>query len=388
MSGSDLLWLLLPVAATAGWYAGRRGLSKAESTYAEYSKRFHRELNQLFSASDENIDYLDQLTDSDNDAAQTQIALGNLFRYQGQIDRAIAIHENLANKDSLEPTVRAKAQLELANDYDSAGLLDRSESALLALIASSELQSEACSALLRLHERQQDWATAIDVARQWQQLSGQSKSKQISHYYCELALHEHSIGRDSAAQQLANDALTHWPDNARAIIFLATMALESGEYAKAIDFYDKVENMRPELMPVIIDQHYQALQKVGDPSQLELFIQRIQSQRNAYSVIRKTRDVLASLRGASVADRFFKDQILKRPSLKGLRDWGHDQLELSKPGEQEKVRVICELLDALAEDKPLYRCQSCGFEGNVMHWRCPGCGSWDTVSTIIGVEGE
>jgi lipopolysaccharide biosynthesis regulator YciM len=91
---------------------------------------------------------------------------------------------------------------------------------------------------------------------------------------------------------------------------------------------------------------------------------------------------------ADTADRFFKQQILKRPSLKGLRDWVHDQLTLSRPGEREKVQVICDLLDQVVEDKPTYQCHSCGFQGNVMHWRCPSCGSWDTVTTIIGVEGE
>ena len=74
--------------------------------------------------------------------------------------------------------------------------------------------------------------------------------------------------------------------------------------------------------------------------------------------------------------------------MRGLRDWAHDQLALSNPGERDKVQVICDLLDRVMEDKPAYRCQSCGFQGNVMHWRCPGCQSWDTVSTIIGVEGE
>ena len=118
------------------------------------------------------------------------------------------------------------------------------------------------------------------------------------------------------------------------------------------------------------------------------FLKRIYSQRNAYSVIRSTRAVIAERHNPQLADRFFKDQILKRPSLKGLRDWAHDQLELCKPDEREKVQVICDLLDNVVEDKPAYRCKLCGFQGNVMHWRCPSCEQWDSVSTIIGVEGE
>ncbi len=162
----------------------------------------------------------------------------------------------------------------------------------------------------------------------------------------------------------------------------------NGQYSQANDLYEQVEQQRPELIPEIIDKRFDVFQKAGDAAEFDSFLKRIHSQRNAYSVIRSTRQIIAERHSPQLADRFFKDQILKRPSLKGLRDWAHDQVELSKPGEREKVQVICDLLDKVMEDKPAYRCSSCGFQGNVMHWRCPSCGQWDSVSTIIGVEGE
>ena len=121
---------------------------------------------------------------------------------------------------------------------------------------------------------------------------------------------------------------------------------------------------------------------------LHTFVKHIRNQRNAYSVVRKTRDVIEQIDGRDAADKFFKAQVLKRPSLKGLRDWVSDQVPLSRPGEREKVQVILQLLDQVTEDKPTYQCSHCGFQGNVLHWRCPSCGTWDSVRTIIGVEGE
>ncbi|MFK8081760.1 MAG: tetratricopeptide repeat protein [Granulosicoccus sp.] len=385
---SDLLWFLLPVAAAGGWLAARRSDRGKASEFWDYSQHFHEELGQLLSEKEADQQLFESFTQGDRDAAETHIALGNLYRRRGEFDRAIRVHESIIERLDLDEAVRAQAHYELANDYEAAGLLDRTEEALHVLIKADDKRLDAYDSLIQLHERQQDWQQAITIALQCQTDTGKDLSRSVAQYYCELAdIHIHAEKPVDARRSL-NLALDHWPDCARAHIQLADMALKASRYREAISHYDTVEALEPALMPVIIEQRFDALKGAGDRDALKKFIIRIQSQRNAYSVIRTTRQVIADLVDDATADRFFKDQILKRPSLKGLRDWAHDQLALSKPGERDKVQIICNLLDQVMEDKPTYRCRSCGFQGNVMHWRCPSCASWDTVSTIIGVEGE
>jgi lipopolysaccharide biosynthesis regulator YciM len=376
------------VAAAGGWFAAKRNRSRQGDAFWEYSQRFHNELKLLLSARESSVRFLENFSDGDSDAADTHIALGNLFRRRGEIDRAIAIHESITHKQDLAASVRAQAQYELAKDYDSAGLFDRSEAAFQTLIESGHLPDDAFAGLLQLHERQRDWHRAISVALQYEAATDQSLGQSLSHYYCELSLLEKKSAQPAAADSYLANARDNWSESPRVAILMAESALAKGEYVRAVKLYEKVESLRPELMPEIIDKRFDALRKAGDISLLNQFIHRIQAQRNAYSVIRTTRRVIAELKDEHTADRFFKDQIIKRPSLKGLRDWAHDQLVLSHPDERGKVQVICDLLDQVMEDKPGYRCQSCGYQGNVMYWRCPGCQSWDTVSTIIGVEGE
>ena len=55
--------------------------------------------------------------------ADIQFALGSLMRKRGEVDRAIAIHTQLAQHR--EPTIREQATLALGLDYLGAGLLDR-----------------------------------------------------------------------------------------------------------------------------------------------------------------------------------------------------------------------------------------------------------------------
>ena len=183
-------------------------------------------------------------------------------------------------------------------------------------------------------------------------------------------------------------ALESFADCARANLMLGDMALADGDHAGAIDRYARVEAQRPELAPEIVERRVRALSAHDDPAPLRDWIERVRGRRNAYSVVRAARAVIERLDGAAAAERFFKRQILARPSLRGLRDWAQDQLPRSRPGEREKVQVICELLDGVVEERPNYLCASCGFRGNVLHWRCPSCGTWDSVGLVIGAEGE
>lgn len=387
MSIQDLIWFLLPVAAAGGWFAAKRYFTNQNAAVWRYSQHFHQELNQLFSEKKSASELYEAYSRKELDAAETHIALGNLYRRRGEIDRAILVHETLAEQ-SADKNISDLARFELGKDYDSAGLLDRSEQIFRNLTQSASMQIEAFAALLRLHEREHDWQQAIDVALECERKTQQKLGQRLSHYHCEQALVTLANGDKADAQLQLKSALERWPESARARIELASIAVAEAQFERAIALYDEVESLQPELMPEIIQSRFDALKGAGNLEAMNRFILRIQSQRNAYSVVRTTREVIAATQSEQMADRFFKDQILKRPSLKGLRDWAHDQLQLSKPGERENVRVICNLLDQVMEDKPAYRCSTCGFQGNLMHWRCPSCENWDTVTTIIGVEGE
>ncbi len=385
----NLLWLLLPVAAAGGWFAARKSGAARPEAFWDYTANFHKDLNVLLNER-QNLpeELFNELSDTDRDTADTHIALGNLFRRRGEVNKAILLHESLLNKQELGDDVQAAALYELARDYDSAGLLDRSENSLRELIKKKQRLPDAYSALLQLNERERDWAGAITVADEIDRVTGESQAPLIAHYYCELAQSARKDGYPDEAQTLLDKALSQSESSARAHMMLAELAVEKSDYRAALSHYSKVEEYRPELLPEIIESRYDTLKKANDETRLRNFIEHIRSRRNAYSVIRSTRSVIEELDGSEAADRFFKDQIVQRPSLKGLRDWAHDQIKLSKPGEKDKVQVICTMLDRVVEDKPTYLCNSCGFRGRMLHWRCPSCGTWDSVHTIIGAEGE
>ena len=386
----NLLWLLLPVAAAAGWLAANnRNSHQALDSSWDYARNFHKSLGALLSdGSNVPDDLFVGLADTDRDTADTQLAVGNLFRRRGEVNRAIHLHQSLLDRHGLGADVRAAAQFELARDYDSAGLLDRSEQGFRDVIATGWHQEEAYECLLQLQESEQEWAAAIETAEAFEHCTERSLHALIAHYHCELANEARAAGDRTTAHGMLARALQSCRDCARANMIRADMAIEDHDDLLANCCYEEVERQRPELMPEIIDRRYEVLRRLDDQSLLRQFVDRLRDQRNAYSVIRATRAVIAELDGAEEADRFFKTQIVQRPSLRALRDWARDQLVMAKPGERDKVEVICAMLDQVVEERPGYLCTHCGFHGNVLHWRCPSCGTWDSVKTIIGAEGE
>lgn len=397
----NLLWLLLPIACAGGWFAGRRSLRDSNpDDFWKHAFNYHRGLNYLLN---EPLDAVNEHKpvelfvgnrDIDQDTAETHLALGNLYRRRGELDRAILVHQSVVDKEQLDVSTRELARFELARDYDSAGLFDRAESLLQQLVAGTHQRDLAYRNLLSLYERESDWEQAIKVAREMQKQTGADNNQLLAHYHCELAHLALSAETDKAfndpqqAHELLLQALAANSACSRAQMMLAQLAFKRGDYQEVIERYEIVEQLRPELMPEIISPLLQALTNLGDQSRLRAYVARIESRLNAYSVVKTTRATLEQLDGVAAADEFFKEQIVKRPSLKGLRDWAHGQLSRSRPEERDKIAVMVDMLDQVVKEKPGYVCADCGFSGQSLHWRCPGCGHWDTVHTVIGAEGE
>lgn len=390
----EILWMLLPVAAAGGWVAGRHSLNKRSTDHLwTHATSYHRDLHQLLTErqnGENSADALDfgHLGSVEHDAAETHLALGNLFRRRGDVERAIQVHRSLLDKVELSDSLRAEARLELARDYDSAGLMDRSEEQFRILLDEDRHVADSYENLLLIFERASDWNRAIELAHEYQTRCGCNLAARISHYNSELAVLARRRGDYQLVESKLNAALEIDPQCARANMLFAELALERGDHQKTIEYYEQVEAHRPELIPEIISPLFDALVALDDNEKLRAYIDRIRSRYNAYSVIKTTRDMIEKLDGPEQADRFFKEQIVNRPSLKGLRDWARGQLEYSRSGEREKVAVMCDMLDRVVEEKPAYVCESCGFGAQALYWRCPGCSSWDTVATVIGAEGE
>ena len=186
----DPVWLplLLPLAAASGWYAASRGRLSTDSARSDIPQAYFKSLNLLLNEQqDKALDVLISALETHEETVEIQLALGNLFRRRGEIERATQLHQNLIARSGLEPEQRLLALYELGQDYYKAGLFDRAESLLLEVAEAVEYSESAYRLLLQIYEQEKEWDNAIDAAKRLSSASGVDSNGLLAQYYCELA---------------------------------------------------------------------------------------------------------------------------------------------------------------------------------------------------------
>lgn len=164
--------------------------------------------------------------------------------------------------------------------------------------------------------------------------------------------------------------------------------IELKKYPDAIASFEQVEKHHPELVPEIAESYFFALHENGDQQALQKHLEYVRGRQNSYTVVTLARDAIGKLEGEQAASEFFIEQLAKRPSLKGLRDWAEYELELTRPADKPKVAAMVEMLRDVTDEKAVYLCDRCGYRCKQIQWQCPGCENWNSVKVIIGAEGE
>ena len=179
-----LFWLLLPLAAGASWWAARRGIARVSGAQVDRLRStYFRGLNYLLNEQpDKAIEVFLQIAEVDSNTIETHLALGNLFRRRGEVDRAIRVHQNLVARPTLNAEQKTSALLELGEDYMRAGLLDRAETLFTDLVGIDARAPSALRHLISIYQQERDWHKAIDHARRLEQATGESQGRMIAQY--------------------------------------------------------------------------------------------------------------------------------------------------------------------------------------------------------------
>src|SRR5713101_7419737 len=189
----DLLWLLLPLAAGSGWLVARFD-QKRHAAARDLPSAYFKGLNFLLNEQpDKAIEIFIQVLEVNSETVETHLALGNLFRRRGEVERAIRIHQNLIARPTLDREQRTYALLELAQDYFKAGLFDRAENLFLELAEIRAHSEQALRLLLSIYQQEKEWDKAIQTGRRLARVAGKSMDGVIAQYYCEQA--EQAVGK-------------------------------------------------------------------------------------------------------------------------------------------------------------------------------------------------
>jgi len=384
-----LLLALIPVAAWMGWALAKGTTTRGErKRNRKFSHRYFQGLNYLLDEQpDKAIAVFIEMAEVTEDTIETHLALGNLFRRRGEVERAIRVHQNIISKPGLDERQKTRALLELGEDYMHAGLFDRAENLFTELI---ELDSHAPTALrhlLDIYQQEKDWDKALQQAQKLDVVTDEKMGLVMAHFCCEMAEVDFAASKPAAARKHLRQARRYYPESIRARIILARIAQQQDMPAEAITVYEEIAEMDKAYIHDILPHYLECAHKADEfPRAIEQMANWSQ-QYDGVSLLLSQTAVIRETEGLEAATQHLAEALTLRPSVKGL-----DQLiELKLAGGPE-TESGDEILRAVARKllarQPSYRCTHCGYAGHSHHWQCPSCKNWSTTQIIRGVLGE
>lgn len=381
-SAYDLLWLLLPLAAWSGWAAAHRDQKRRLTPY-DLPSAYFKGLNFLLNEQpDKAIEIFIKVLEVNSDTVETHLALGNLFRRRGEVERAIRVHQNLIARPTLDKTQRAQALLELGQDYLKAGLFDRAEN-LFTELAEIRLHSEpALRFLMRIYQQEKEWNNAIATARKLARVSGKNLDSVIAQYHCEQGEEALGASRIAQAKERAQRALATDAECVRASMILGDIEAREGRYKDAIKAWRRIEEQDPHYLGEVAPRLATSYEALGDDRGMRTFFEAALQRHGDLSFMLVLSEVIRRHEGVEAAEDFVVTWLRRRPSFRGLHRLVELNLTQAEGAAKQDLALLRGLLEKLMERQRGYACTQCGFKGKSLHWLCPGCNQWNTVKPI------
>tara|TARA_R110001583_G_scaffold26571_4_gene95762 strand:+ start:2208 stop:3371 length:1164 start_codon:yes stop_codon:yes gene_type:complete len=385
----EIFFLLLPVAAFYGWYMGVRSVhQKTQKKENKLSRDYVKGLNFLLSDQpDKAVDHFIALLDVDSETIETHLALGNLFRQRGEVERSIRIHQNLIARPSLTREQRDLALLQLGKDFYQAGLFDRCEEIFVQLKQSPEYKQVALENLLNIYQQLKDWKEAVTVTEALNRLGkGKVKRRTLSYLYCSLASDEKE---EKQQVKLYKKALTVFPACIKASLSLSDYYQRSNQTGKALQVLEAIPDADIDFSEVILDRLLMLHQQLGSEEELINYLYRIVSLGAGASSVILLSKLIAQFRSIEKAQVFMLQELRRNPTMKGFNQLMTYHLTLSEAeNEAESLSFLQKLVAEQIKLRPQYRCQKCGYSSSKLFWLCPSCKSWGRIKPIRGLDGE
>lgn len=377
---SNLVWPALGLAFLMGllltrWLYNHYGNNNSQSVNKEYFKGLNFLLNE---ETDKAIEVFIKALEVDSETVELHLALGGLFRRKGQVDRATRIHQNLIARPSLSDDQRMQAVHELACDYHKAGWLDRAENLFLELKESEIYRPLAIVGLCRIYEQEKEWQKAIDVLRLYNREQRAQVSKQVSHYFCELAENAIESKDFLAAKNYLKQAKNQDPDVGRSFLLVGDLEFAQSRFVQARSTWSKLAQSHPKLAELIVAKIIKSYLSSDEHEGLKEYLLSVSAIPRNKPAFKLWQESLAKILGDKQAAIIIFDKSLNQGLSAPLAEYLHESNEQGYFSETQRQILLKKMLGRAKTRKIEYTCAGCGFDTKSMYWFCPNCGRWES----------
>jgi lipopolysaccharide biosynthesis regulator YciM len=376
-------WWLLPIPAiffAMGWIAARIDIKHLLRESRALPLSYFRGLNFLLNEQpDKAIESFIEVVKVDPQTIDLHFALGSLFRRQGEIERAIRMHQNLLDRVDLPADKRTIATYELAQDFHRAGLLDRAEE-LFTKLDGSAFEHSALSHLISIYETEKDWIKAIAAMQRMEVLAKQPYFKEIAQYHCELAQAALLKSDDATVKAELDLAFATYRGCTRATLLLGDLEAQLGRTAEALATWQKIETQNPAFLALAADRFADLYRRQADVPQGIRVLRNYQAQYPSLDLLNALFTLVLEQEGPDAAAALIKEELARNPTLLGLDRLLEAQLLGATADRRHDLELVKGLVAQHIKRLGMYKCDHCGFRAKQYYWRCPGCLKWETYS--------
>jgi len=377
------LWWLLPIPAIffgLGWIAARIDIKHLLRESRALPLSYFRGLNFLLNEQpDKAIESFIEVVKVDPQTIDLHFALGSLFRRQGEIERAIRMHQNLLDRVDLPADKRTMATYELAQDFHRAGLLDRAEE-LFTKLDGTAFEHSALSHLISIYETEKDWTKAITAMQRMEALAKQPYFKEIAQYHCELAQAALLKSDDATVKAELDTAFATYRGCTRATLLQGDLEAQQGNATGALATWQKIESQNPAFLALAADRFADVYRRQGDVAQGIRVLRNYQAQYPSLDLLNALFTLVLEQDGPEAAASLIKEELARNPTLLGLDRLLEAQLLGASLERRHELELVKGLVGQHIKRLGMYKCDHCGFRAKQYYWRCPGCLKWETYS--------
>ena len=379
-----LLALLAGLAAGKAWerYKLRGGLW-IDRRRARGSPHYILGLNHLVSNQiDLAIDELTKAAQLDSDALEIHLILGNLYRENGQVSKAIQIHQRLLQRARMTTLEHAHVLLCLGLDFRHGGFIDRAAETFSEVVRLDPRNTHALLNLEKLHEEQHEWQEARVIRQRMAEAAGDKENPRDQAI---LAFLENELGLQALRDQRPEQAIKHFEaathldeKTVPAYLNLGDVRLALGQPKAAIDVWEKIVQIAPERAYLAFTRLKSAYVGIGAPTRfLDLCRRLVDANPQDWRARLALGQHLAENGDPVQGLDLLFESLVHNPHGLAI----HQVIWRTLSALEFRAGLVTRYIN-LTRDAVFYLdphiCMRCRYRSTELLWQCPQCHEWNT----------
>jgi len=324
--------------------------------------------------------YFRQSAQKDSENTDAYLKLGDIFRKQGQPDRATKIHRELLVRRNLNPSIRLQILRSLVQDYKESHKFDNALAMLDEILKLFPKDEWALSYKVQIFEEMEEWDKAfrtLNVLAKAKRDLG-DVSQKLALYRVEEAKQLFSKGHEKSGRIRLREALKIDDKCAPGYLYLGDSYIRENRADDALKIWKNFVETVPEYSHLVFGRLQELLFRMGKFSEIESILKELlrknpENYNIYYALIRLYENKGQYLEAINLCDQILENKpddidagLLKMRLLARVKDF------------QKLGTEVITLTEKIIHPKEEYVCSVCGYHSGEPLWHCPKCGGWNT----------